>query len=148
MNPYYENENHNLNSDNSQNQNPNNGQNNYERMDPTPSSMSVASLAMGILSIVTVCCPALSIILGALGIIFSLLSRKRREKLNGNAQIGLIISILGLILGFFVTIGSIIYVVKELNSDQMPQYLEQYKELLGDDYQDFYDKFYDLDNSL
>lgn len=148
---YYQNENENQN-DNYPNQDFPNNQLNYERMDNTPSGMAVASLIIGIISIVSLCCPILSIILGALGIIFSLLSRRRKEKISGNAQIGMILSVLGLVLGFLVMIGTVIYVIRQAGNENVQKYLKNYEEQYGDEYNgntDIYDYlFNELENSL
>ena len=57
----------------------------------TGNGMSIASLVMGILSLVCCCCGYVGIALGALGIIFALLSRQD-EPMNTQAKVGLILS--------------------------------------------------------
>lgn len=59
--------------------------------------MSIASLVMGILSLVCCCCGYVGIALGALGIIFALLSRQD-EPMNTQAKVGLILSCVGIAL--------------------------------------------------
>lgn len=58
-------------------------------------SMAMASLVMGILSLVSCCCTCLAVVLGALGIIFAFLSRGEGE-MNKQAKAGLILSAAGL----------------------------------------------------
>lgn len=65
--------------------------------------MAIASLVMGILSLLGCCCGYIGIGLGALGIIFALLS-KREESMNNQAKIGLILSIMGIVLAVSVVI--------------------------------------------
>lgn len=82
---------------------PNNGpQNSWQpdRPDPVPQKppvdqMAIASLVCGIASIVMVCCGG-STVLGAMGIIFALLSRKK--KMEPQAKAGLLLSASGLVL--------------------------------------------------
>ena len=59
--------------------------------------MSIASLVMGILSLVCCCCGYVGIALGALGIIFALLSRQD-EPMNTQAKVGLILACVGIAL--------------------------------------------------
>ena len=63
----------------------------------TGNGMSIASLVMGILSLVCCCCGYVGISLGALGIIFALLSRQD-EPMNTQAKVGLILACVGIAL--------------------------------------------------
>ena len=60
--------------------------------------MALASLVMGIMSLVCCCCSWLGTPCGALGIIFALLSRSD-EPMSSQAKTGLILSIIGIALG-------------------------------------------------
>lgn len=59
--------------------------------------MAIASLVMGILSLVCCCCCYIGIAFGALGIIFALLSRQE-EPMDTQAKVGLILSCIGVAL--------------------------------------------------
>ena len=65
-------------------------------------SLGVVGLVLGILSIICGCCGPLGVIMGIPGIICSIFGNK--QKSSGMAIGGLICSIIGLILGFVVTI--------------------------------------------
>jgi hypothetical protein len=68
-------------------------------------ALMTASLVMGILSIVLICC-GFSFFVGALGVLFALLSR-RDGKMGAQAKIGLGLSIAGSIIGIAIIIFSI-----------------------------------------
>lgn len=65
--------------------------------------MALASLILGILSIVMCCCGGFGVILGAVGIVLAILSRGR-EPMETNAKAGLCLSIGGIVLGIAVLI--------------------------------------------
>lgn len=66
-------------------------------------SMAIASLVMGILSLVGCCCGGVGTVFGALGITFALLSRGE-EPMNTHAKTGLTLSIIGICLGVLVVV--------------------------------------------
>lgn len=65
--------------------------------------MALASLILGILSIVMCCCGGFGVILGAVGIVLAILSRGR-EPMETNAKAGLCLSIGGIVLGIVVLV--------------------------------------------
>ena len=74
----------------------------YDYKETQSPGMAVASLVLGILSLLLVCC-GLSLFVGALGLLLALLSRGRAE-MSGSAKACMGLSIAGMILGavFFV----------------------------------------------
>jgi hypothetical protein len=70
---------------------------------PVQSSLSLASLVMGILGIITSCCCYGGLLFGSLGILFALLS-KTEDKLESYAKTGLITSSIALVLVVLVII--------------------------------------------
>ncbi len=67
---------------------------------------AIASLVMGILSIITCCCSITGILFGILGIIFYCVQQKDSEgKRPTQATIGLVLSIIGLV----IAVGSVIF---------------------------------------
>ena len=80
------------------------GSNYQQRYTPKGSNgMALASLILGILSIVMCCCGGFGVILGAVGIVLAILSRGR-EPMETNAKAGLCLSIGGIVLGIVVLI--------------------------------------------
>ena len=65
--------------------------------------MALASLILGILSVVMCCCGGFGVILGAVGIVLAILSRGR-EPMETSAKAGLFLSIGGIVLGIVVLI--------------------------------------------
>lgn len=103
-------------------------------------SMAVASLVMGILSVVLICC-GFSFCFGALGIIFALLSR-RNGPMDPQAKVGLGLSIGGTVIGIamilFLTIGNSQY------SEIMQEYERFYNEYEDDYYEDdIFENYYE-----
>lgn len=68
-------------------------------------NMALASLILGILSIVLCCCGGFGVILGAVGIVLAILSRGS-EPMETSAKVGLGLSIGGIVLGILVLIMS------------------------------------------
>lgn len=60
--------------------------------------MALASMILGILSIVTACCFFPGLVLGGLAVFFAALSRVD-ERLSGQGRTGLITGIMGILLG-------------------------------------------------
>lgn len=94
-------------------------------------SMAAASLVMGILSVVLICC-GFSFCFGALGIIFALLSR-RNGPMEPQAKAGLGLSIGGTVIGIaliiFLTIGNSHY----------SEILQEYKRFYNEYEDDYFD---------
>lgn len=80
------------------------GPNYQQRYTPKNNNgMALASLILGILSIVMCCCGGFGMILGAVGIVLAILSRGR-EPMESSAKAGLCLSIGGIVLGIAVLI--------------------------------------------
>lgn len=129
-------------NNNSYQENTNDGWNQTPTRPPFRSvnSMAVASLVMGILSVVLICC-GFSFCFGALGIIFALLSR-RNGPMDPQAKAGLGLSIGGTVIGIamilFLTIGNSQY------SEIMQEYERFYNEYEDDYYEDdIFENYYE-----
>ncbi len=98
----------------------------YEEQPSGNRGMAIASLVVGILSILCCCCAYLSVILGIVGIVLAVLSRPKDGKFEGVAMGGLICSIVGLVLGVIL----IIVNVATQNSADYTQMMDMYMQML------------------
>lgn len=87
-------------------------------MNQTPSGMSIASLILGILSLL-LCCIGIGGILGIIGFILGLVVLVNKKSGTGLAITGIITSILGMLLSFIVVVG-IINSPDEFSSSSAP----------------------------
>ncbi len=83
-------------------------------------NMALASLLLGILSLVLCCCGGFGVILGAVGIVLAILSRGS-EPMETSAKVGLGLSIGGIVLGILVLIISFAFVGSEQFRNEMNQ---------------------------
>lgn len=100
---------------------------------PQPSGMSTASLVLGIIAMALSCCLYLSIPLGALGIIFAILSKGHSRKMTGRAKTGLGLSIGSICLSFLLIVTTIAAVGLANLTRQARDYMDYY-------YGDYYDQ--------
>ena len=101
-------------------------------------NMALASLILGVLSILLCCCGGFGIILGAVGIVLAILSRGR-EPMETNAKVGIGLSIGGIVLGIVV----LVLAFAAVGSDQFRSEFgsELYQNGYGDyeDYSHYFD---------
>ena len=113
------------------------GDNEFENRGPNrfgkPKTMgwSVVALVSGIISVICCCLGVTGIILGAVAIVSSILSRKSLGYFDGLSIAGLILGIFGLVFGF-----SIIIAVSMLGEEFWEQYMEEFNKMYGDMYPD------------
>lgn len=104
-------------------------------LDGTNRKFGGAALGCGISSLVTLLFGVPSVILGALGILFANLSRRRGKGYAPKAVGGLVMSIAGLVLGLVLTVNSVIYVYTLMNSDAFQKtMLDTYTTMYGEEY--------------
>ncbi len=97
----------------------------YQRVEkPKGEGMALASLILGVVSILSVAFVIPSFICGPLAIILAFLSRGS-HRMNGRALAGLIIGSIGLCLVTIMTIQSIIYIYQ--NPEIFQEILQEYE---------------------
>lgn len=98
-----------------------------EELPPRPRGMAIASLVLGIVSLVLCCCSGfLSLPLAAVGLILGIVDLVR-NKFSGLALAGVICSGVGLLFGLLTVVLQIVVLTS-------PEYEEMMRELLGEDY--------------
>lgn len=111
------------------------------------SGFAVASLVMGILSLLLACCSGVGgIAAGALGIIFAILSRKG-QPMESQAKIGMGTSIAGLVLGVVIIIATFMFIstgrvdVQDELENELGRYGYEFRFGDDDDYDDYDDHY-------
>lgn len=94
--------------------------------EPNPGhGLAIASLVLGIISIVSCCCVYLSVVAGVVGVVLAILSKNKSKdnKFEGLAMAGLVCSIIGVV----ISVGYIVYVIVMMQS---PDFMEFYQQLM------------------
>lgn len=96
----------------------------------------IISISLGLLSVTACCLGYLSIPLGALGILFAVLSRRKGKPLPPMCKTGLILSVIGLMIGILMMVVSIYSAITNPNfwaamQETYAQYQQLYQELYG-----------------
>lgn len=106
----------------------------------------LASAIVGLFSVITCCTGVTCIPLGALGILFALLSRKEDRRFPSSAFVGLIASVLGLCIGGCLILYCSFRIL--FDSDFRSNYVDPlYKQLYGIDFEEFLQQYFQLLNS-
>lgn len=93
--------------------------------DSKSNGMAVAAMSLGIASIVLLCCGGGGFPVGALGIIFALLSRRDRH-MNTQAKVGLGLSIGGIVLSILTVIASFVILFASGTFTDMLEMMNRY----------------------
>lgn len=94
--------------------------------------METAALALGIISLTTCSCLYVSIVCGALAILFALLSRGGENTMSSHAKLGLILGIAGLVATAIMYGFALFYAITEFGS--LEGFLQYSYDLYGLDY--------------
>lgn len=109
----------------------------------------IASVICGALSVTACCTGILSLPLGALGILFALLTCRRGKKTNGTALTGILLSTMGIITGVSMLIYSF-YTLPDMMRD--PMFRNQIdvitEQMYGMDFAEFMQKYYGYEFDL
>ncbi len=115
-------------------------------------SLSIASLILGILSIVSLCLICIvtffpCLIFGGIGSTLALLSRGKDEKLCGVSLPGFILSLIGSCLGILATVGILIILFTSSSFFELYNNNSSYEDFFDDYYNYFYnDNNYDTED--
>ena len=99
----------------------------YQNTNKT-SGFSIATIICGILSLATVCTGILPIPLGALGILFAVLTYRKGKKLPSLSRTGICLSCIGMVLGVLLTIYAVATVMPLFTNPEYRQELNTYYE--------------------
>lgn len=92
---------------------------------PYGQAFAIASLVLGMLSVTVGCC-GISLPLGALGILFALLVRRKGRPLESTARTGLTLSIIGFIMGIFLAICTLVFIPLLMQNDAYREWFNTY----------------------
>ncbi len=112
-------------------------------LQPYGQGFLIASMVCGVLSVTACCTGILSLPLGALGILFAMLTYRRGKKMNGTAMTGIVFSTMGIITGVSILIYSF-YTLPDMMND--PAFQNQVdtitEQMYGMDFAEFMEEYY------
>lgn len=120
----------------------------YRQNSPAPrrNPFTVASLVLGICSLASICTAILPLPLGALGILFAILSYRKGRQMDTMAMAGIATSCVGLVFSALIY-GVVFSVMPAMMRD--PDYrdmLNRYSEnMYGESYDDLFERAYGID---
>ncbi|MDR1689910.1 MAG: DUF4190 domain-containing protein [Clostridiales bacterium] len=96
---------------------------------PPKQGKAIASLVLGIVSIVICCIPAVPVLASIAGLITGIVSLNKREGGKGMAIAGIILSGIGLLIGIVISIYYILVGVELFNGSFMEEYQRVLEEM-------------------
>jgi hypothetical protein len=102
-------------------------------------AFAAASFALGVVAIVCACCIYLSLVCGALSIIFAVLSKNTENTYSRQAKTGILLSVIGIILSIVmltVTLG-----LEIRNAGGIDSFIQKYEKIY-DNYNDYFEEMY------
>lgn len=110
---------------------------------PYGQGFMIASGICGMLSITACCTGILSLPLGALGILFAVLTYRKGKKMNSACLIGIITSCIGIFSAVILTVNSFLMLPTMLENDAFRGQLDAVtQQMYGMDFKDFMEEFY------
>lgn len=88
--------------------------------------LAIASLVLGIISLLSCCCVYLSVIVGVVGVVLAIISKNKSNtgKMETMALAGMILSIVGIVL-------AVGYIIFGLVAMQSPEYQDIYQQMMN-----------------
>ena len=106
------------------------------------SGFSIASMILGIMSILLCCTGFFSVSAGALSILFAVLSKRKGKAMPSMSLTGIILSCVGIVMGIFMLVYSVFAILTD------PELRKAFEDSYEEYYQEFYNYgFEDLDYS-
>lgn len=108
-------------------------------------TFAVVAMVLGLCSLLSLCTFFLPLPLGALSIVFVILSTRQGRKMSGPAITGLVTSLVGIVVGliFLVSImGTAFSLLKSENRDELN---EQFESIYGMDFDEYMERIYGED---
>lgn len=106
---------------------------------------AMVSMILGICSLVLLCTIFLPLVLGALGIIFAVLSKRRGQKMETPAVTGVVTSSLGLGVSLIFCIFSLVSAFIMLQPENREQLNRVYEDSFGVTYEEYIEEIYGED---
>lgn len=112
----------------------------------TNNSFAIASLVLGLLALVTLCTAILPLPLGALSILFAVLSRRKKRQLNTTALIGVVSSVCGMAMSLVIVVMSFMMLPSMMQSEEYREQLNTMSEAMyGISFDDMLEDAYGID---
>lgn len=103
----------------------------------------IASMICGVLSVTACCTGILSLPLGALGIIFALLTYRKGKRMNGSALTGIMLSTMGIVTGISMLIYSFVTLPRMMQDPFFRSQVDSITEqMYGMDFAEFMREYY------
>lgn len=103
---------------------------------------AMVSMILGICSLVFLCTIFLPLVIGALGIIFAILSKRRGQKMEGPAVTGVVTSSLGMGVSLIFCIVSLVSASIMLQPENRHQLNQMYEDSFGMTYEEYIEELY------
>lgn len=117
----------------------------YQQTYKPTGKFAIVSMILGICSLVLLCTVFCPIILGGLGIIFAVLSKRRGQKMENAAMTGVITSSIGLGLSLLFCVISVVSAVHMMKPENRNMLNQMYEETLGMTYDEYIEELYGED---
>ena len=117
----------------------------YEQYYKPTNKFAVASMILGICSLIFLCTIFLPLFLGALGLIFAMLSKRRGQKTESPAVTGIITSSMGMGISLIICIVSVVFTSMMMRPENREQLDALYEKNLGMSYEEFIAEIYGED---
>lgn len=123
----------------------------YPPYQPKPkNTFATAAMILGICSLMSLFTIVLPIPLGALAILFAILSKRKGEKAEAAAVSGIITAIIGVTIGIALSVTMMISAINMLKPENRDMLNKQFEQLYGKDFDEYMSDMYgeDFDDYL